>query len=615
VTFYYDWRWHFDVAPAALWPLISNTNEFNRAARVPPVERIGTPGRNNRLKMRSGRYAMVLEWEEEPFEWVRPHTFSVTRAYYRGPVAASRVLIELSESNGGTDVRYQVWAEPRNLIARLLIPLHVGVLTRRGFHRVFQEYADLARNASNGNRSTNLDLQLQSEPAQLATGADERLKSIRQQLEGNGHSARVVDDLLRLIEFGEDTALIRIRPYLLADVWDADRRNVVEAVLSATRSGLLDLQWDVMCPMCRGSKATVEKLSHLPNTVHCDACRIEFDANFAQSVELTFRPNPSIREINVQPFCVGGPQVTPHIVVQQLVRAGETREVQPILEPGRYRVRALNLSETRFFHVAETGDPRPIDLKIPDVPDPNSERTITATPTLRLINESNDEQLIFVERTAWNDMALSAAAVTAMQSFRDLFSAEALRPGETVSVGSLAVLFTDLRNSTKLYRTIGDATAFGRVLRHFEILRAAVAPEDGAVVKTIGDAVMAVFRSPAGAVRAILRAQEALAHAPEGVQSPFLKAGIHFGPCIGVTLNDRLDYFGSTINVAARLDAHARGGEMVVSDVVRFDPEVEALIARGVLVAESFETELKGFDDLPFSLWRLSAVNRRFGQC
>ncbi len=58
------------------------------------------------------------------------------------------------------------------------------------------------------------------------------------------------------------------------------------------------------------------------------------------------------------------------------------------------------------------------------------------------------------------------------------------------------MLFTDLKSSTQLYREIGDATAFGRVMNHFDVVKKLIAEEDGALVKTIGDAVMAVFRRP-----------------------------------------------------------------------------------------------------------------------
>src|ERR1051325_10297994 len=139
---------------------------------------------------------------------------------------------------------------------------------------------------------------------------------------------------------------------------------------------------------------------------------------------------------------------------------------------------------------------------------------------------SSSEQLFILERMAWSDQAATASEVTALQVFRDLFANEALRPGEQISVGTLTVLFTDLRGSTQLYREIGDAPAFGRVMNHFDVLREAIAEEDGALVKTIGDAVMAVFRHPAAALRAILKAQAKLASPPEGGQPLKLKVGI-----------------------------------------------------------------------------------------
>jgi class 3 adenylate cyclase len=175
-------------------------------------------------------------------------------------------------------------------------------------------------------------------------------------------------------------------------------------------------------------------------------------------------------------------------------------------------------------------------------------------------------------------------------------------------VGSLTVVFTDLRGSTRLYTEIGDAPAFGMVMEHFDVLRNIINDEGGAIVKTIGDAVMAVFRRPAPALRAMLTAQHALAGVSTGNQALRLKAGIHYGPCIAVTLNDRLDYFGSTVNVAARLEGLSSGDDVVISDAVRADPEVAELLEEhdSDYVSEPFAAALKGFDAGHFELWRVS---------
>ena len=143
-------------------------------------------------------------------------------------------------------------------------------------------------------------------------------------------------------------------------------------------------------------------------------------------------------------------------------------------------------------------------------------------------------------------------------------------------------------------------------MNHFDVLKKVITEEDGALVKTIGDAVMAVFRRPTSALKAMLSAQEMLAAPTEGVAPLTLKAGIHTGPCIAVTLNDRLDYFGSTVNMAARLESLSTGNDVIISRALYDDPEVRQLIAEENLQATPFEMLLKGFQEERFELWRIS---------
>jgi class 3 adenylate cyclase len=193
--------------------------------------------------------------------------------------------------------------------------------------------------------------------------------------------------------------------------------------------------------------------------------------------------------------------------------------------------------------------------------------------------------------------------------FRDLFADEALRPGEHISVGRLTVMFTDLRGSTRLYRESGDAVAFGQVMTHFDVLRNAIAAEGGAVVKTIGDSVMAVFLRPISALRAAFEAQAALAASSTSLIPLHIKAGIHTGSCVAVTLNDRLDYFGSAVNIAARLAGLQAGQKgVVISAAVRADPEVAEWLAEGNANAEGFEATLKGFEGERFELFTVTPV-------
>jgi class 3 adenylate cyclase len=551
-----------------LWSLVADTSRFNRDTRVPPVERRGT-GANARRRLRLRRFGVPIEWEEEPFEWVRPRRFGVVRRFLGGPLAELRVEAELEpRRDGGTTLDYRVRVRPRNLLGLAAATVQIGFISRRRFARAFREYDRLA--ASGRRRPVEA-----APPARLLPGGRERLERGSAALRERGLDERLVSQLVLLLEHGDELELSRLRPYELADAWSADRREVLELFLHATRAGLTELRWDLLCPSCRAAAATFGTLGELEPGIHCETCRIDFRADLERSVEVTFAPSAAVRAVERREYCVGGPQLSPHVVAQQLLAPGEQRELVVALAPGSYRLRALG--ETR-------GDAFSVE-------------TAEGSRKLTMRNDDGSERLLLLERTEWADLAATAAEVTALQAFRDLFSSEVLRPGEPLSVGTLTVLFTDLRGSTRFYREVGDAAAFGSVIEHLDVLRKTVAAEEGAVVKAMGDAIMAIFTRPVGAVRAALAAQRAVAGRPLE-----LKVGIHTGPCIAITQNDVLDYFGSTVNLAARLVALSSGEDVVVSGEVLADPEVAEL----ELTREPVQAELKGFDET-LELWRVRA--------
>jgi len=601
----YHKRWEFDLksSPERLWPYIADTNRFNRDTGVPQIE-VGPANkqlRNARRKIRLGFYGLPVEWEEQPFEWVKPVRFGVERVYSKGPLARLRMRAELTPNDGGgTHLIYEVWSTPRNLPGAVAIPMQLNFVVARRFREYIQKYDDVASQgvaveaAAPNTSQSSFDLQ--------------RLSTLKQKLIADLDTEQklaVAGRLAQFLEHGDDFEVARIRPYKLADEWREPRRLVLEVCLRATRVGLLDFQWDLLCPLCRGPQESGLSLKDIKTDVHCETCKIDFTVNFDRYVELTFRPNPSVRKLSVAPYCIGSPNWTPHVVAQQLMPAGNTRELVLPLESGSYRLRALELPGSQEITVSPEGE---ASAHITLSGNGWSEEPLQVNEEFRLTlqNETDAEQLVILERLEWSDQATTAAEVTALQMFRDLFAAEALRPGEQISVGTLTVLFTDLRNSTQLYREIGDATAFGRVMSHFDVVRKSIIDHDGAIVKTIGDAVMAVFRSAADGVLAMLEVQQALAEPGDGSRPLQLKAGLNTGPCIAVTLNDRLDYFGSTVNMAARLECLSNGSDVIISRSVYEDPRVQELIAQDDFDASLFDMKLKGFENESFELWRVS---------
>lgn len=592
--FHYTWEWDFASSPEALWTLVSDTNRFNRDTGLPPMQLLGI---ENRVKLVKFKIPLVnVIWEEEPFEWTYPYRFGILRRYRTGPLLEMRVDCRLERRDAGTRLTYEVWATPRNILGNVAIPLVIGIVSAKRFGDAFRMYD---RIASHGD-----SLLVVAAGRDLTRAGRDRFKTLGERLKQQGADERVLDHLHEYLRRADDLSIQRMRPYALADGWGLPRRTVLETFLRATRAGMLDMYWDLLCPECRGMAENHARLEDVHSSSHCSTCQIDFSANFDHNVEVIFRPNPSIRAVdaNVE-FCVGSPQRQPHIVFSLIVPPREQLPISTMLGAGRYRLSASGIEGSQML-AASADAPDVKDFHADSVGWSKEIEPIGLAPKIRLINGTDFAQTFQLEHTVWSDQAATAADVTTLQIFRDLFSSEVLRPGEEISVGSTTLMFTDLRQSTKLYREIGDAPAFGRVREHFEILEQAVAAEGGSIIKTMGDAVMAAFRSPVSALRAVWKVQEQLSARGEPPLS--IKVGIHSGPCIAVNLNDRLDYFGSTVNIAARLPHFSKGGEMILSESIRNDHEVVEFLEKNAPPnsLSRFQGDLRGYDE-PMDLWRI----------
>ena len=344
-------------------------------------------------------------------------------------------------------------------------------------------------------------------------------------------------------------------------------------------------------PMCQVPTSASGHLDELADSVHCTTCNIDLDADLASSVELAFTPNASIREVDGATFCFGGPMATPHVEAQQILEPGVEVTIEVPTAPGQYRLRCVGIPGSAPGRRGARSFPRRSRVGRRGCPI----GSMTMAPGASLSLRAGDERRVVVlERPGWAADALVAIDVISRQRFRDLFARETLRAGQEVSVGSLTILFTDLVGSTAHYRAVGDAVAFGQVLDHLRRAPEEFAREGGSLVKTIGDGAMGAFRTPAAALRAHDRARRRLAE----LRPPFrIKAGVHTGPVIAVTLNDRLDYFGTTVNLAARLEAESSADEAVVSAEVAADPEVASLVADLTYEQQPLRRRLKGVED------------------
>lgn len=573
-----SFTWRFDSPASAVWPALADTARFNEAAGLPKhaIEERPQPDGSVRFFAQARMGPFRLAWEDVPAEWVEGEWLRHLRLFSAGPLASLCATLELRpEGERRCVAHYRVEAAPAG-------PLGWALLRTGFFPAVERRFAALAagvRDWAAGRCAAPYAAPL----AALDQAGRARLDAAVARIEASGNGHGLARRLADWVLAAQQTDLQRIRPLALARAWAAPERHLVELCLQAVKDGLLELRWDLLCPRCRGAALSVASLDRLPGGTHCGACNVAYGRDFAKNVELTFRPAPTLRRVDPGEFCLFDPMSTPHVKAQVTVAPGEVRTLPAHLPPGPYRLRSLEPGGSA--DIDHAGGPFPGLVA--------AEGAVTAGEPagdgrLRLVNRETRPRTLIVESREWVRDALTAHRATTLQTFRELFADAALRPGDETGIAQVTLLFTDLKGSTALYERVGDPAAYGIVREHFAYLGQIVRRHDGAVVKTIGDSVMAAFSEPADGVRAALEGQAGIAdfNARAGGIDLVIRMGLHAGPCIAVTLNDRLDYFGTTVNLAARLEAESAGGDVVLSEALARDPAVAPLLAGHALRRE-----------------------------
>src|SRR5437660_6289894 len=232
-SFHYRWQFDLESSPEQLWPLVADTNRFNRDTGVPSIQMLpGSKLKNARRHLRLSAFGIPVEWEEQPFEWVRPHRFGVVRRYSKGPMSELRVRVELEprakpdgESQTGTKLTYEVWARPKNILGSIAIPIQIGLISARNFQRTLRNYDRLARHG--------LTAAIESKSVEFVSGGRERLLALSEKMVGLGNDSEIVALLVDYIENADEFALARIRPYELARQWNQAKRDVLQTCLCA----------------------------------------------------------------------------------------------------------------------------------------------------------------------------------------------------------------------------------------------------------------------------------------------------------------------------------------------------------------------------------------------
>lgn len=522
---------------------------------------------------------MPMKWKEHVFEWVRNSYYSIEREYIEGPFTSVFWTVQLeSIEEGKTLLSLSGDFDCRNIIGKIALRTTVYPQLRH-----MMNYA-LEYEKSEGKKRPIHSKKIEVEQTRL-----NHTIAILEETFSNLAMIQALDETIRL---GGDEEVIDMQPYRWADDHQFDRFESVKLFLFANAAGLLDYDWNLMCPNCRVPKGKVSLLKHMKNKVHCELCGVDYELDFDRYVEMKFHVNAAIRKTANEIYCINGPVKSPHVLGQFRIAPQSSRVISwPILEQS-FRCRVLKSNET-----LETDNTLCESADIVFTEEGFAQTTLPQATHYHISNKTDKEIVLVMEKRDWDSCALTAREVTSLQLFRDLLGSEVLAPGLQIGVGNMAILFTDLKDSTKLYERIGDARAYTDVQKHFDYIQKHIQAQKGAVVKTIGDSVMGAFTSELEACNAAVAIQEGMQQLNTKLSQPIqVKVGFYTGSVIAVNANEVLDYFGGTVNKAARIQHQSVGGDIVIHEdaykrLVAEQPSIASM------TTETFSVYLSGFED------------------
>jgi class 3 adenylate cyclase len=379
-----------------------------------------------------------------------------------------------------------------------------------------------------------------------------------------------------------------------------------------------------------GAHSTLKALK--PDDYHCALCACGYKASVDDQVEVSFTVNSRVRRIaahdpdtlpvweyfkqvfwssgvdfNKESFATLANEVT---LDTMELPAGE-KATMSLQLPNDFIIIFEPVTHAAHFIDVQgepTKDRQQLAIMYNRVQAPTGTTTMRPGPLrLSLENQAGVRVLpsVFIAAEALHHLIgkrkpfLTAKRMLSNQTFRDVFKADNLSLDQRLQITSLTFLFTDLKGSTALYERVGDLVAFDLVRAHFHALLEIISSEKGAVVKTIGDAVMATFVRPEHAIAAGLRMRAAMdeLNKKRGTADLIVKIGIHEGPCLAVMLNERQDYFGQTVNIAARVQSLSTAQEIHITGPVLDAPAVAEVLKQREIRPIQKQAALRGIAD------------------
>ncbi len=424
----------------------------------------------------------------------------------------------------------------------------------------------------------------------------------------------------------------RINPFAFAEAAGIGSEKALDLFVHGAKLGLFDLEWGMVCPLCGAITHSVAELDRVAeDVVHCSLCNRDAASVLDDTIEASFAyaPPGSIVDLH-RDFATYQHYYTSssypyrdqwrdyherHTVADIKLEPSQEATLPLRLQVGQvYRLLCMDTHSGADLQVAEEAasaeNAGAIALSLSDTGFSQSQVSLPAGDAA-LVLANHTDQLVWcrVLRIDLDDIMaivqpgppqfsrrLTGKHLLNNQAFRDNFALHELAPDLKLKLRSLTLLFTDLKGSTALYDREGDLAAYRLVQDHFAALKQVVRNHSGAVIKTMGDAVMAAFPGGNDGTAAAIAMMAAMQDLASGRwdNDVGLKVGLHAGPALAINAGNNLDYFGQTVNIAARVQGLADAGDICLTSALNDNEAVPALLAKAGYDGRAELARLKG---------------------
>jgi hypothetical protein len=547
------WKFELNVLPEELWDYLADTSTTNKKLGLPPMEFKEV---NGKLLGKTKNVGLAVEWEEVPWQWEFPKFIKNERIYFKGFAKYVRAMYLLKRVNNHTELSIYFGWIPKSKWGEILLKIAMPKIQQK-YKNYLLELEKIIKN-----KTINLDLRIlnEDEKKQILNNIQKKYQQINDDFL-NLYFPKIWNYLLDQ----SNNFLYRIKIKKVAKDLELDLYEVIKFFLKSTKEGIFILSYDIICPHCRGVRNELKNLGEIPEISNCEVCQIDFYSTNLNSIEVTFKIHPSILKVQQEFYCAAEPAKKPHIILQKRIEPKSNYQFNINFIKEIYRLRWKGQKKYILLKYNTEGKE---ELIINQFFTEDQLIELKQNSQITIFNESEEVKEIILEYFTEDELYLRPSELFNVQDFRDLFSEQVLNTNIKLDIGIQYLMLIDVVGSTKLYIEKGDDFAFYKIKKFFEVAYSLIKNFKGAIVKTMGDAIFASLPD-----------EDSLLSCAKEILKTFKNEDIHIrivlnsGKVFAVNLNTGIDYFGTPVNLLAKMEKYLNSQQIAVPEhIYKKDP-------------------------------------------